>query len=210
MEYGTDPDVFVTAAFQNFYLMGIAIASFYLTALLAMRRVLRKRRGQGSFAGYFDPIGGRRLIYATLSGLLVFGLALLVVSVLWSLVHPQYHPAITKVIVRPHYVGHLAALGFICVVLGPPTEEMFFRGLLLEWLQPKLGRLPAASLTSMIFALWHLRFLQNPGIGGWIATALIAGMGFICAQWAQRTHSLRAPIAVHATYNAAIVLLFCP
>ena len=98
----------------------------------------------------------------------------------------------------------------ICVVLAPLTEEMLFRGLLLEWLQLKLGRLSAASLDAAIFALWHFRFLEHPGMIGWNATALIAAIGFICALWAQRTRSLRAPVATHATYNAAIALLFGP
>jgi len=92
-------------------------------------------------------------------------------------------------------------------VLGPAIEEMFFRGLLLGWLQPKLGRLPAASTNAAIFALWHFRFLR-PGIGGWIATALIAAMGLLYALWAQRTRSLRAPFAAHAAYNLPLVLLF--
>lgn len=208
MESGTDPDAFVTAAFQNFYLMAIAIASFYLTALLAMRRSLRKRRGHGALASYFGPIGVRRLIYAGFSGLLACVLVLLILSVIRSVVHPQYHSAITKVIVRPHWLGRLAVSGLICVVLAPLTEELFFRGLLLEWLQPKLGRLAAASTGATIFALGHFRFLQYPGMDGWIATALIAAMGLLYALWAQRTRSLRAPFAAHAAYNLPLVLLF--
>jgi membrane protease YdiL (CAAX protease family) len=207
MGYGTDPDAFAAAASQNFYLMGIVIASFYFAALLAMQRRLRKRRGRGSFAGYFGPIGVRRLTYAALSGLLAFVLVFLMLSVIRSLVHPQYHSAIAKAIVRPHWLGRLAVSGLICIVLAPFTEEMFFRGLLLEWLQPKLGRLPAALTTATIFALYHLRFLEYPGMDGWIATVLIAAMGLLCALWAQRTRSLRAPVAVHAAYNAMFVFV---
>jgi len=207
MVYGTNPDAFVRAASQNFYFNGAAAASFYFSALLAMRRVLQKRRGRGSFASYFGPIGARHLIYAALSGLLACGLVLLLLSVLWWVPHPQYHPAIAKLIARPHSLGHLVVLGLLCVVLGPAIEEMFFRGLLLGWLQPNLGRFPASSTSAAIFALWHFRFLR-PGIGGWIATVLIAAMGLLCALWAQRTHSLRAPFAAHAAYNLPLVLLF--
>jgi membrane protease YdiL (CAAX protease family) len=202
--YGTDPDAFATTVAQNFYLMGIVIASFYFAALLAMQRRLRKRRGRGSFAGYFGPIGVRRVTYAALSGLLACVLVVLMLTVIRSVVHS----AIAKVIVRPHWLGRLAVSGLICVVLAPFTEEMFFRGLLLEWLQPKLGRLPAALTTATIFALYHLRFLEYPGIDGWIATVLIAAMGLVNALWAQRTHSLRAPVAAHAAYNVPFVLLF--
>jgi membrane protease YdiL (CAAX protease family) len=210
MRSGTDFDAFITAASQNFYVCQIANVSFYLGLFLAMRWVLRKRRGHGSFAGYFRPIGGRRLFYAALSGLLAYGLALLVLSVFWCFVRPQYQPTVAHAVARPRSLGHLAVFGLICVVLAPLAEEMLFRGLLLEWLQLKLGRLSAASLDAAIFALWHFRFLEHPGIIGWNATALIAAIGFICALWAQRTRSLRAPVATHATYNAAIALLFGP
>ena len=207
---GTEFDAFITAASQNFYVCQIANGSFYLGLFLAMRWVLRKRRGHGSFAGYFRPIGGRRLFYAAFSGLLAYGLALLVLCVLCSVVHPQYQPTFAHAVARPRSLGHLAVFGMICVVLAPLTEEMLFRGLLLEWLQLKLDRLSAASLDAAIFALWHFRFLEHPGMIGWGATALIAAIGFICALWAQRTRSLRAPVATHATYNAAIALLFGP
>jgi membrane protease YdiL (CAAX protease family) len=170
-----------------------------------MRRVLRKRRGRGSFADYFRPIGGRRLLYAALSGLILCRVVLLLLAVLWSPVHWQHHPTAGEVIARQALLGQLAVLGLIGVVLAPLTEEMFFRGLLLEWFQQRLARLPSALVTATIFALWHLRFLHT-GIAGWIATAAIGALGLLCALWAQRTQSLCAPVAAHATYNATLTL----
>ena len=208
MGYGTDPEAFATAASRNFYFTQISTAIFYLAFLLAMRRVLRKRRGRKSFTGYFRPIGGRRLFYAALSGLVSYGAVLLLLSVLWRVVHWQYHPAAAGATPQPHWLGRLAISGLICVVLAPLTEELYFRGLLLEWFQQRLALLPSALITAAIFALWHLRFLQYPGIVGWIATAAIFALGLLCALWAQRTHSLRAPAAAHATFNATFVLLF--
>ena len=201
-----DFDAVITAASQNFYVCQISNGSSCLSLLLAMRRVLRKRRGRGSFAGYFRPIGGRRLLYAALSGLFAWGVVLLVLSVFWSVVHPQYQPTVAHAAVLPRSLGHLAVFGMICVVLAPLSEEILFRGLLLEWLQLRLCRLSAASINAAIFALWHFRFLEYPGTIGWILTALIAALGFICALWAQRTRSLRAPLAAHAVYNAAVLL----
>jgi membrane protease YdiL (CAAX protease family) len=207
MGYGTNFDAFAAEASANFYFTEISAASFYLALLLAMRRVLRKRRGRGSLAGYFRPIGGRRLFYAALSGLALSWVVLLVLAVLWSAVHWQHHRTATEVAAQPHSLGQLSMLGLIGVVLAPLTEEMFFRGLLLEWLQQRLASLPSALITAAIFALWHLRFLGHPGMAGWIATAVIAAMGLLCALWAQRTHSLRAPAAAHATYNATLMLV---
>jgi membrane protease YdiL (CAAX protease family) len=207
MGYGTDFDPLVKEASRNFYFTEIAEASLYLALLLATRRVLRKRRGRGSFAGYFRRIGSRRLLYAALSGLVLAGVVLLVFAILWSAVHWQYHARAHEVMARPHSLGQLAVLGLIWVVLAPLTEEMFFRGLLLEWFQQRLARLPSALVTATIFALCHLHFLQDPKIVGWIATAAIGVLGLLCALWALRTHSLRAPVAAHATYNATLMLV---
>jgi membrane protease YdiL (CAAX protease family) len=206
MGYGTDVDAFVTASFTNFYFTQIFEAGFYLALLLAMRRVVRKRRGRGSFAGYFRPIGGRRLLYAALSGWGAAGVVVLLIAVLWSPVHWHHHWKAAEVIGQPHSLGQLAIWGLIAVVLAPITEEMFFRGLLLEWIQRRLARLPSALVTATIFALWHLRFLQAPGIAGWIATTEIGALGLLCALWAQRTGSLYAPLAAHAAYNATLTL----
>jgi membrane protease YdiL (CAAX protease family) len=208
MGHGTDPQAFATAASRNFYFTQISTAIFYLAFVLAMRRVLRKRRGRGSFTDYFRPIGGRPLLYAALSGLVWSGVVVLLLSILWSTMHWQYHPAAAGAMAHSHSIGRLAMLGLMAVVLAPLAEEMFFRGLLLEWFQQRLAPLPSALITAAIFALWHLRFLQHPGIVGWIATAAIAGQGFLCALWAQRTLSLRAPAAAHATYNATLILVF--
>jgi membrane protease YdiL (CAAX protease family) len=206
MGYGTDPGAFAAAASRNFYFTQISEASFYLAFLLATRRVLRKRRGRRSFAGYFHPIGGRRLLYAALSGLVASVVALLLPAVLWSEVHWQHHPTADEVIAQPHSLGQLAILGLISVVLGPLTEEMFFRGLLLDWFQQRLARLPSALVTATIFALCHLRFLEFPGIDGWSTTAEIGALGLLCALWAQRGGSVCAPVAAHATYNATLLV----
>jgi membrane protease YdiL (CAAX protease family) len=59
-----------------------------------------------------------------------------------------------------------------------------------------------------MFSLAHFQFLLHPGIAGWLATGAIAGVGVINALWAQRTGSLRAPVATHATYNALMLAAF--
>ena len=204
--YGTDADVFIKEMSTNCYFTQICVASFYLALLLAMRRVLRKRRGRGSFAGYFRPIAGRRLLYAALSGLVAAGVVVLLLAVLWSTVRWPCHRTAAEVMARPQSLGQLATWGLIAVVLVPLTEEMFFRGLLLQWFEQRLARLPSALVTTTIFALGHLRFLMCPGVGGWVATAAITANGLLFALWAQRTQSLCAPVAAHATYNATLIL----
>src|SRR4029077_16306374 len=99
--YGTDADVFLKELSTNFYFTQICVASFYLALLLAMRRVLRKRRGRGSFAGYFCPLAGGRLLYSPLSRVVAAGVVVLLLAVLWSTVRWPCHRTAAEVMARP-------------------------------------------------------------------------------------------------------------
>jgi hypothetical protein len=128
MGYGTDLEAFATAASQNFYFTQVSTASFYLALLLAMRRVLRKRRGRGSFTDYFRPIDGRSLLYAALSGLVWSWVVVLLLSILCSTMHWQYHPAAAGAMARSWSIGRLTMLGLIVIVLAPPARRCFSAG----------------------------------------------------------------------------------
>src|SRR5437667_11462969 len=91
-------------------------------------------------------------------------------------------------------------------MLVTSIHSMFFRRLFPECFQQRLVRLPAGFITPALFALWHFRFLQAPGIAGWIATTESGALGRLCALWAQRAQSLCAPVAAHAAYNATLTL----
>ena len=158
MGYGTDLEAFVTATSVNFYFTQISALIFYSVFLLAMRRVLRKRRGRGSFSGYFSPIGGRRLLYAALSGLVWSGVVIvLLLSIVLLTMHWQYHPATARAIAHSWSIGRLTMLGLIVIVLAPLSEEMFFRGLLLECSSETglfaLGRDQRGDLCALAFTL---------------------------------------------------------
>lgn len=48
------------------------------------------------------------------------------------------------------------------VIFGPLMEEIFFRGILFQKLR-KYGDLPTIMLTAILFALFHMNFVQLPG-----------------------------------------------
>lgn len=95
-------------------------------------------------------------------------------------------------------LGGGVALGLAvvaAVVLAPLLEEVVFRGVLFQALGRRLGVLPAALLSGVLFAVVHLEVsapayqLALALLGTWFAYAF------------HRTRSLVVPIVAHATFN---------
>jgi membrane protease YdiL (CAAX protease family) len=87
----------------------------------------------------------------------------------------------------------------LVVLIGPITEELTFRGLLLpglhRWLRPELAYL----LSAVAFAVLHA-----PLYG--VATVIVLWIGIALAWARHRTQGLLAPIAIHVCINSAWVL----
>jgi membrane protease YdiL (CAAX protease family) len=205
--YGAEAREFAAKAGTNFFVIQISIAIFCLAVVFAVQRDLRKRHQTTVFACYFPPVEIRALLHAGFSGLLMAGVYVVVIlGVSWtSLWH--FHPATGKFALQPRSPGQLAISGLVLIALVPLAEEIYFRALLLDWLQQKLSPLLSAALTAAVFSLMHFQFLLSPGFQGWLATAAIAALGVLTALWVQRTHSLRAPVAAHAAYNLTVMLV---
>ncbi|RPJ31579.1 MAG: CPBP family intramembrane metalloprotease, partial [Verrucomicrobiaceae bacterium] len=83
-------------------------------------------------------------------------------------------------------------------LLAPLSEELLYRGVLFRSLWNRLGVLPAAILSSAVFAVLH--FYDGYGL-------LSVGIfGFSCALLYTATGSLGACIALHFLYNSSIKL----
>ena len=83
-------------------------------------------------------------------------------------------------------------------LLAPVAEEILYRGVLFRSLWGRLGTLPAAIVSSAIFALLH--FYDGYGL------ASVGIFGIACAMLYAATGSLTACIALHVLYNTAIKL----
>lgn len=81
-------------------------------------------------------------------------------------------------------------------ILAPVAEEVMYRGVLFRSFQNRLGVLPAAVISSAIFAILH--FYDGYGL------ASVAVFGFSCALLYSATGSLTTVIALHMLYNTAI------
>lgn len=81
-------------------------------------------------------------------------------------------------------------------MLAPLAEELLYRGVLFQSFRNRLGVLPAALLSSAIFAVLHI----YDGYG----LASVGIFGFSCALLYAATGSIGAAIALHMLYNTAI------
>jgi membrane protease YdiL (CAAX protease family) len=91
-----------------------------------------------------------------------------------------------------------AALVLHVALLAPVAEELAFRGLLYRGLRQVTRPLPAAVVSSLIFAVMHTHLAQ----GAWAL-----GLGLLLAFAYEQTRSLLAPMLVHALFNAVPVAM---
>lgn len=81
-------------------------------------------------------------------------------------------------------------------VLAPVSEELLYRGILFRSCWNRLGVLPAAVLSSAVFAVLH--FYDGYGL------ASVAAFGMACSLLYAATGSLTTTIALHMLYNSSI------
>jgi membrane protease YdiL (CAAX protease family) len=89
----------------------------------------------------------------------------------------------------------------LIVVLAPLTEELLFRGLLLDWLKQKMNVWPAAVILSVLFSLLHDNHFASGAIG-WLAFTDRFLMGLGASALTIKYRSLRPAVVMHATFNA--------
>lgn len=93
-----------------------------------------------------------------------------------------------------------AALVLATVVLAPAFEEVVFRGVLLATLSKWVPQPAAIFLSALAFAAVHGQGLAD--------SAQLLAMGGVAGVVYCRTRTLLAPMAVHATFNGAVLLLY--
>ena len=86
-------------------------------------------------------------------------------------------------------------LAGVAIVAAPIFEEFIFRGLIFGGLRRSVGPVVAALASAAIFAIVHPPASVVP----------VFVMGMCAALIYERTRMLAAPMAVHATYNTAVL-----
>lgn len=177
--------------------MGLANGLIYLFILLTVIAGLRLwvHKPLGPALRLVPPV--RIPLWAT--PLLALGLGVALDAVTMALGRPVIPETLVPLFQGRDPLGW-ASMGFLTVVIGPPTEELLFRGLLYPALAVRVGPMFSIYLVSLIFALFHL--LTYGGTADqwfWIAQAFLVGLALTGLR--ARTRSLWPPIVMHMTLN---------
>jgi len=100
---------------------------------------------------------------------------------------------------NPGYDGnpwHFAVILLVAAALAPCVEELFFRGAVMGWLLPRLGKAGAVIASAVLFSLLHPTSITL------MAGALLLGLasGYLVL----RTRSFWPSIVLHCSVNAAV------
>lgn len=108
-----------------------------------------------------------------------------------------------------HVAGADLAYVLMSLVLLPPiVEEILVRGFLYTGLRSKFPKIPAALITSILFAMAHLQFGSGNALL-WIAALDTFTLSMVLVYLRDKTDSLVAPIGVHMLKNGiAFMSLF--
>jgi membrane protease YdiL (CAAX protease family) len=91
-------------------------------------------------------------------------------------------------------------LTLLCLgILVPMAEELYFRGLIHDWLQSRFGFGLRILLSSLVFGLWHL-----PAVGAATSNLIL---GLILTVAYEKSRSIWLPIALHLINNISAVFM---
>jgi membrane protease YdiL (CAAX protease family) len=146
----------------------------------------------------FSPVGRKPLILSALTAIATIAFIYIVHRILlWAGV--KFADAPGPIEMDSWKQLPLALL--LVVLMAPLTEELLFRGLLLDWLRLKMNVWAAAIILSVIFSLLH----ANPfslGAVGWLTFSARFLAGVTASAFAIKYRSLRPAFVLHATWNA--------
>ena len=97
------------------------------------------------------------------------------------------------------YGGDLWLLFVMLVILPPIAEEILFRGFIYSSLRPKMNKIVAALITSILFALPHL-FESSSGLL-WVAGCDTFILSMVLVYVREKTDKLWASMLIHGIKN---------
>ncbi|MDP9007627.1 MAG: CPBP family intramembrane metalloprotease [Pseudomonadota bacterium] len=147
----------------------------------------------------FATVGKKAMVISALVGAGLVGFITSAVALLeWAGIRMDPIPTPD---ILPHDWIELPVAILVIVIVGPMTEELLFRGLLLDWLKQKLNVWATAVILSVMFSLLH----ANPfslGAVGWLAFTHRLLLGLAASALAIHYRSLRPSLIMHGTVNA--------
>ena len=155
----------------------------------------------GRIRDALDRFGMRRfaLSMVGLAALAWFSYAV-VQGVLAPLIHPEQDDVTKELGTNDSSALSIAVTAVLVVVGAALSEELLFRGVIFGGLRRSMSLLPAAVISSLLWALLHLTAANIAVVG------VLVIFGLVLAWLYERTGSLWAPICAHAINNAIAVL----
>lgn len=170
---------------------------------LARYESLAESRGWESLRIRFSTPGPKPLLIGVAVAIALWLLLVGTITFLeWLGIHIVIPP---DPLLFAHGLDGLPALIFIVAFLAPLSEELIFRGLILDWLNQALSPAAAAVISSLLFALVHDNHLLS-GAVGWVLLCDRFLMGMAACWLVTRYQSLAPAFAMHATNNFAFVV----
>jgi membrane protease YdiL (CAAX protease family) len=172
----------------------------YTFFILAIWLVLR-RHGQG-FAALRLDVEPSDLVYMAFGVLLQIGLAALALPV-WRLAGVEGPPQeLSGVLAGLESPAAKAVMALTVVGLGPLTEELLFRGMLLRMLERRYTATAAIVGSSAVFAAFHLvGVARGQVLGAAVVLVTTFLVGLILGRMAIRRGRLGPGIFTHAGFN---------
>ncbi|MEX2250156.1 MAG: CPBP family intramembrane glutamic endopeptidase [Parvibaculum sp.] len=199
---GDPRDWLQSLASDPFFVHASGVA-FYLLAMAALTLPLAMR-GYSLGTAHFPRFGQRAVLLAFVAGV---ALAFAVVPLL------EYLPAETvreietrEQLLMPRNIPEVLLFTLSVALLAPLAEEIYFRGILLPVLARHLRFGAAAVIVAALFSLMHGHIFMLVGIGGWALSGVIFVIGVAFAYAARWSGALYAPVAMHAAYNATLIV----
>ena len=110
---------------------------------------------------------------------------------------PDIFPAYTESI-SPQLISVDIIYGILLYcLLSPLLEELIFRKILYDLVYMKTGFLPAAFISSLVFAIYHMNMVQ--GVYAFMMAMLICLLYY-------RDHRFYVPVCIHIGANLAVWL----
>ncbi|MDX5365431.1 MAG: CPBP family intramembrane metalloprotease [Alphaproteobacteria bacterium] len=193
---------FGVGIFSN-YALYVAMAGFYLSVLaaIAFLLILRGKRVGRVFLARGNAVWTYIAVPAGMLMALGAGWMLTLLPDALQQEMMEKNEAL-----QPGTLGEALSLLVIVAVLAPLAEEIYFRGIMLRVFGRHLPFAVSAVLTAILFSLVHGHLFPVPGQSGIVLTGILFVLGVLLALFAHAGKSLRAPVAMHAAYNATLTL----
>lgn len=179
----------------KFFVASVVLEAGVLVAALWYVVVVR-RHGSLREVGFTGRAWPRQVAVGVLAGLGIFVLVYAVDLVMMRLAGPsQGTQPLTDLVSAARAPAELFFPFMLGSLLGPISEEAYFRGFAYPALRDRLGRPAAMLLVSLFYALSHLDPWGFPAL-------LLAGLALVWLY--ERTEAIWPPIIAHAVWNAIV------